>query len=204
MDKPIALISADKEIAELSRNIPRAALIGFFDPRDGAVCLGLPHLGPDRNWTTIKEKFPGLQVVLALDAPAGKIRAIATFGRDALFTLIATDAHISGTAKIGHGCVVQQGVSIMADASVGQACKINLNATVHHDSIIGDHCTLAPGAQILGGVRIGNEVFVGAGAIILPHIHVGDGAVIGAGAVVSRDVPAGQVMAGIPARSLRR
>ncbi|MEZ5618802.1 MAG: acetyltransferase [Rhodocyclaceae bacterium] len=203
MVQPIALISADKEIAELSRNVQDAALIGFFDPREDAVCFGLMHLGPDSNWSAIRNRFPGLRVVLALDLPARKIKAIATYGNDALYTLIAAEAHISATACIGRGCIVQRGVAIMADARIGQACKINLNATVHHDSVIGDYCTLAPGVQILGGVQIGNNVFIGAGAIVMPHIHIGDGVVIGAGSVVSRDVLAGQVVAGIPARSLK-
>ena len=50
-------------------------------------------------------------------------------------------------------------------------------------------------------VKIGRGVFVGARAIVLKGVTVGDRAVIGAGAVVSKDVPAGQVAAGNPARN---
>lgn len=49
---------------------------------------------------------------------------------------------------------------------------------------------------------IGNRVQIGAGAVILGPVHVGDDAVIGANAVVIRDVPAGAVMGGVPARNL--
>lgn len=52
-------------------------------------------------------------------------------------------------------------------------------------------------------VCIGNDVWIGTHALLLPGITVGDGAVIGAGAVVTCDVPAGMVVAGVPARLIR-
>lgn len=52
-------------------------------------------------------------------------------------------------------------------------------------------------------IIIGKGVFVGARAIILKGVSIGDRAVIGAGAVVTRDVPAGAVAAGNPARVVR-
>jgi len=51
-----------------------------------------------------------------------------------------------------------------------------------------------------GSPWIGDRVRVGAGAAILGPITVGDDAVIGAGAVVVKDVPAGAVVGGVPAR----
>jgi len=49
-------------------------------------------------------------------------------------------------------------------------------------------------------IRIGRGVFVGARAIVLKGVTIGDRAVIGAGAVVSKDVPAGHIAAGNPAK----
>jgi maltose O-acetyltransferase len=50
-------------------------------------------------------------------------------------------------------------------------------------------------------VKIGKNVWIGSGAIILPGVTVGDDAIIGAGSVVTRDVPAGAIVMGNPART---
>ena len=52
-------------------------------------------------------------------------------------------------------------------------------------------------------VRIGNDVWIGCRAIIQPGVSIGDHAIVGAGAVVTRDVPAGAIVGGVPARVIR-
>jgi maltose O-acetyltransferase len=52
-------------------------------------------------------------------------------------------------------------------------------------------------------VTIGDDVWIGARAIILPGVKVGSASIIGAGAVVSKDVPAGGIVVGNPARIVR-
>ncbi len=58
----------------------------------------------------------------------------------------------------------------------------------------------APGFERDADVRIGEQVWIGMGCLILKGVTVGDGAMIGAGSVVTRDVPAGCLAAGVPAR----
>jgi acetyltransferase-like isoleucine patch superfamily enzyme len=59
-----------------------------------------------------------------------------------------------------------------------------------------------PDIDVLAPIRIGNNVFIGSRTLILPGVTVGNDVVIGAGSVVTRNLPAGQVYAGVPARRL--
>jgi phosphonate metabolism protein (transferase hexapeptide repeat family) len=53
-------------------------------------------------------------------------------------------------------------------------------------------------------VTLGHDVWIGHGAIILPGRSIGHGAVVAAGAVVTKDVPAYMIVAGVPARPVKR
>lgn len=55
----------------------------------------------------------------------------------------------------------------------------------------------------LGPVVIGADCWIGMGVCILPGVTVGDGCVVGAGSVVTKDLPAGSVAVGNPARSIK-
>lgn len=58
--------------------------------------------------------------------------------------------------------------------------------------------------QLRGDTVIGNDVWIGQNAMILPGVHVGDGAIIGASSVVGSDVPPYTIVAGNPAKEIRR
>jgi bifunctional UDP-N-acetylglucosamine pyrophosphorylase/glucosamine-1-phosphate N-acetyltransferase len=51
--------------------------------------------------------------------------------------------------------------------------------------------------------RIGRGAFIGSDTMLVAPVEIGEGAVTGAGSVVTRDVPAGTVVAGVPARAVR-
>jgi acetyltransferase-like isoleucine patch superfamily enzyme len=51
---------------------------------------------------------------------------------------------------------------------------------------------------------LGRNVWIGRGATVLAGVEIGDGAVVAANAVVTHNVPAGAVVAGVPARVIRQ
>lgn len=58
--------------------------------------------------------------------------------------------------------------------------------------------------ESVGRVQIGNDVWIGTGAILLDGVRIGDGAIVAAGAVVSKDVEPYSIVAGVPARQIRK
>ncbi|MBU4681385.1 maltose O-acetyltransferase [Cedecea davisae] len=86
----------------------------------------------------------------------------------------------------------------------------------------GDNCMLAPGVHIYTAthpldaqtrnsgvefgkpVTIGHNVWIGGRAVINPGVTIGDNVVVGSGSVVTKDIPANCVVAGNPARIIKR
>lgn len=111
-------------------------------------------------------------------------------------------ASVSPTATLGRGVFVGPRAVVHPRARVEAHAIINTGAIVEHDCVVGQNAHVAPGAAMGGGVTIGPDALVGIGSRILPTLTVGSGAVVGAGAVVVRDVAPGEVVVGVPARTL--
>lgn len=199
----LAIVSADKEIVELAQSLHHE-VIGYLDPRDLGLVVGIPYLGSEKNKLKLLKSHPQLKFSIALDVTKLRKKLFEFYKESHLETLISKDAFVSKSARVGAGSIVQMGCRVLADSQVGRGCKLNVGATVHHDSRVGDFCTLAPRSLILGNVRLADRVYVGAGAIVLPRVKVESDVTIGAGAVVTKDLPRGVVVAGVPARELKK
>ena len=63
--------------------------------------------------------------------------------------------------------------------------------------------TIGPKALLLGNVKVGKYSYIGANSTIKQNIKIGKGSIIGAGAVVLKDVKNFDIVAGVPAKSIK-
>lgn len=89
------------------------------------------------------------------------------------------------------------------DTVIGKGTKIDSLVHVGHNVIIGNHCLLVAGCIIGGSVDIGNYSYVGMNASIRQHLTIGKHVIIGAGAVVLKSVDDYDIVAGLPAKSIK-
>jgi acetyltransferase-like isoleucine patch superfamily enzyme len=114
--------------------------------------------------------------------------------------------HIGGAARVGAGVLLSHGVVMHCSDSI----------EIGDDTIVGEYTTITdsshrrtpPGIAVHHAtdskpVRIGRNIWIGAHAMIGRGIAIGDQAFVGAGAVVTKDVAAGWLVAGVPARPIR-
>lgn len=99
---------------------------------------------------------------------------------------------------INFGCLLDgrhYSIRTGADVSIGPEATI---LTLGHDPQSPDFCDKG------GDVIIGDRVWIAYRAIILPGVTIGEGAVVGAGSVVTRDVEPYTIVAGNPARVIKK
>lgn len=125
---------------------------------------------------------------------------------------IEPGAIIRQDAFIDEGAVVMMGAVINIGAHVGKKTMIDMNAVLGGRAQVGDNCHIGACAVLAGVIEpasakpvvIEDGVLVGAGAVVLEGVRVGQGAVVAAGSVVVHDVPPCSVVAGVPAKIIKK
>jgi sugar O-acyltransferase (sialic acid O-acetyltransferase NeuD family) len=211
---PLLIVGAGgfgRETAEAIRAVnraePRWDLLGFLDDslqQQGATIEGVKVVGP----VDAVENYPEARVVVTIGNPDNFTVRRRIVGRLRLLperyaTIIHPGAIIPPSAHVGPGTVVLATTVATTAVTIGSHVAVMPGVVFTHDDVVEDYATFGTGARLAGVVHIGEGAYIGAGALIREKRTVGDWALVGMGAGVTRDVPPGEVWAGIPARYFR-
>lgn len=125
---------------------------------------------------------------------------------------IEPNVMIRDQVEIGDNAVIMMGALINIGAVIGKNTMIDMNVTLGGRATVGDNCHIGAGTVLAGVIEppsaqpviVEDDVLIGANCTVLEGVRIGKGSVVAAGAVVIKDVEPGTVVAGIPAREIKK
>ncbi len=142
--------------------------------------------------------------VVILDVPEVHGTGRITFGAHLyLYRELYFETQGDGEIFIGDNVVISRGVHIVsfAQVRVGAGSMIGEYTSLRDANHRFSHAhVLRTAGYDAAPITVGCHVWIGRGVTVLPGVTIGDRAVVGANAVVTRDVPAGAVVVGAPAK----
>jgi sugar O-acyltransferase (sialic acid O-acetyltransferase NeuD family) len=179
------------------------SFVGFLD--DGTPDAGRLKRLDARHLGGVDElaNMPGVRYYIGVGDP--KTRAEIARRAEALGAapgpaIVHSTAVVGSDVRLGAGAIMCPGVLVTTNISIGRHAHLNIGCTVGHDTVVGEFVTVNPGATISGDVVLEPGVMVGTNAAINQGVRVGAGSVIGSGAAAVKDIPAGVVAVGVPAK----
>lgn len=183
------------------------SIAGFYDDdlsKVGKSILGKPVLG--------KLDFEkGIRVDVNFAIAIGNNSVRVSMSREIVKqggfipTLIHPKSEISKYARLGSGCVIHALTYIWTEAEIGDYSIISPNVVIAHHTRLGEGCFVSTGCSVGAGIKMDERVFIGIGSTIMTGVkNIGHDATVGAGSVVIKDVEAEAVVAGVPAKFLRK
>ena len=209
--RPLLLVGGGglaREVLAAVRLLPEEwKPIGALDDdpsRHGADLDGVPVLGS----SDLVAELPDAAVVACVAnarRPAARLGVVRRLGLpdERWATVVHPAASVPAGCVLGPGTVLLAGVVVTTPLRIGAHVVAMPHVLFTHDDEIADGVTLAGRACLGGAVRVGESAYLGQGSSVRETLSIGAGAVIGMGSVVLRDVPAGEVWAGVPARRIR-
>lgn len=144
---------------------------------------------------------------IGMDFMAGEglwLEAVTRYGEDRFTPRLIIGNHV----RISHWSHISCANSVTIGDHVLMGSKVIV--VDHNHGLFGNNATpptIPPAQRPLERdrfVKIGNNVWLGDGAVVCPGVTIGEGSVVGANAVVTTDVPPFTLVAGVPARAIRR
>ena len=125
---------------------------------------------------------------------------------------IEPGAIIRDQVTIGDNAVIMMGSIINIGAEIGAKTMIDMGAVLGGRATVGENCHIGAGTVLAGVVEppsalpvvVEDDVVIGANAVVLEGVRIGKGAVVAAGAIVIKDVEPYTVVAGVPAREIKK
>ena len=138
--------------------------------------------------------------------------AIPMLDKKDIHARIEPGAIIREQVEIGENAVIMMGAILNIGSVVGSGTMIDMGAVLGGRATVGKNCHVGAGAVLAGVIEpasatpviVEDNVLIGANAVVIEGCHIGENAVVAAGAVVIEDVPADTVVAGCPARVIKK
>ncbi len=195
------------ERAESDRLIDPVVFVDDADDRPSEV-NGVPVIGFD-DLTSEEHRDREIVVAIGDGRTREKIEEKCKKAGLSIGKLVSRNARVLASNKIDEGAVLCDFVIVTANATIGKSFQANLKSYVAHDCVVGDYVTFAPDVHLNGNIHVGDYAYIGTGAVFAQGkndkpLTIGEGAIIGMGAVVTKPVEPYTVVAGNPAKAIRK